>query len=81
MTEVIVDKVVYGAASHGEVQTVADVVKGLGDAVTEVWMVVDAEADIASLRRLATKPLHEALSTGFLEFFGMSFELVLAGKS
>ena len=27
-------------------------------------MVVDAEADMASLRRLASRPLHEALGTG-----------------
>ena len=63
MTEVIVHKVVDGAASHEEVQTGADVVRGLGDEVTEVWMVVDAEAGIASLRRFATKPLHEAMCT------------------
>ena len=63
-TEVIVDKVVYGAASHGEVQAVADVVGRQGEDVTEVWMVVDAAADIASGRRLATSPLHEALGTG-----------------
>ena len=29
-----------------------------------MWMVVDLEADMASLRRLATKLLHEALNTG-----------------
>ena len=63
-TEVIVDKAVYGAASHGEVQTVADVVWKLGKEVTEVWMPVDAEADIASLRELATRPLREALIKG-----------------
>ena len=63
VTEVIVDKLVYGATSNGEVSTVADVVRGLGNEVTEVWVVVDAEADMASLSRLATKPLHEALST------------------
>ena len=63
-TEVIVDKVVYGAASHGEVQTVADVIGVLREDVPEVGMVVDAEADMASLRGLATKPLHEALGTG-----------------
>ena len=48
-TEVIVNKVVYGAASHGEVQTVADEVRVLGVEVTELWMVADAQAD---------KPLH-----------------------
>ena len=62
-TGVIVDKVVYGAASHGEVQTVAELFGGLGEDVTEVWMVADTEADMASLRRLVTKPLHEALGT------------------
>ena len=46
-TEVIVDGVVYGAASHGKVQTGADVVGGSGEDVTELWMVVDAEADMA----------------------------------
>ena len=30
----------------------------------EVWMMSDEEADMASLRRLANKPLHEGLSTG-----------------
>ena len=55
---------VYGAASHGEVQAVADVVGKIGEDVREVWMVVDAEADMASLRRLASRPLHEALGTG-----------------
>ena len=29
-----------------------------------MWMVVDAEASVASLRRLASRPLHEALGTG-----------------
>ena len=62
-TEVIVDKVVYRATSHREVQTVADLVRRLGEDVNEVLMVVDAAADMASRRRLATKPLHEALGT------------------
>ena len=35
------DKVVYGAASHGEVQTVAQLVGGLEREVDELWMVVD----------------------------------------
>ena len=64
VTESVVEKVVYGAASHGEVQVVADVVWQRGEEVREVWMVVDAEADMASLRRLAGRPLHEALGTG-----------------
>ena len=64
VTESVVEKVVYGAASHGEVQTVADVVGEIGEEVREVWMVVDTEADMASLRRLAGRPLHEALGTG-----------------
>ena len=42
----------------------ADVVARLGEDVTEVWMVLDAEVHMASLRRLAIKPLHEALDTG-----------------
>ena len=42
----------------------ADVVGEIGEDVREVWMVVDAEADMASLRRLASRPLHEALGTG-----------------
>ena len=63
-TEVIVDKVVYRAASHGEVQTVADVVRGLWKEVREVGMVVDAGAGMASVRRLATKPPHAALGAG-----------------
>ena len=46
-TESVVDKMVYGAASHGEVQAVADVVMKIGEDVREVWMVVDAEADMA----------------------------------
>ena len=64
VTESVVEKMVYGAASHGEVQAVADVVGEIGEEVREVWMVVDAEADMASLRRLASRPLHEALGTG-----------------
>ena len=64
VTESVVEKVVYGAASHGEVQAVADVVGEIGEEVREVWMVLDAEADMASLRRLASRPLHEALGTG-----------------
>ena len=42
----------------------ADVVEEIGEEVREVSMVVDAEADMASLRRLASRPLHEALGTG-----------------
>ena len=64
VTESVVEKMVYGAASHGEVQAVADVVGEIGEEVREVWMVVDAEADMVSLRRLASRPLHEALGTG-----------------
>ena len=64
VTESVVEKMVYGAASHGEVQVVAEVVGKIGEEVREVWMVVDAEADMASLRRLASRPLHEALGTG-----------------
>ena len=63
-TESSVDKVPYGPAPHGKVQTVADVVGKLKEEVTEVWMVVDADADMTSLKRLATRPLHEALGTG-----------------
>ena len=32
----------------------------------QVWMVVNAEADMASFRRLATKPVHEALGRGLV---------------
>ena len=64
VTESVVEKMVYGAASHGEVQAVADVVGEIGEDVRELWMVVDAETDMASLRRLASRPLHEALGTG-----------------
>ena len=63
-TENMVDKNVYGAASHGEVQTVAEVVGKIGKDVQEVWMVVDAEVDMASFRRLASRLLHGALGTG-----------------
>ena len=66
VTESVVEKTVYGAASHGEVQAVADVVGEIGEEVREMWMVVDAEADMASLRRLASRPLHEALGTGLV---------------
>ena len=55
---------VYGAVSHGEVQAVADVGGKIGESLREVWMVVDAEADMASLSRLGSRPLHEALGTG-----------------
>ena len=64
VTESVVEKMVYGAASHGEVQAVADVVGKRGEEVREVWMGVVAEADMASLRRLASRPLHETLGTG-----------------
>ena len=64
VTESVVQKMVYRAASHGEVQAVADAVGEIGEDVPELWMVVDAEADMASLRRLASRPLHEALGTG-----------------
>ena len=63
-TENMVHKMVYGAASHGEVQTVAGVVGMIGEDVQEVWMMVDAKADMASLRRLPSRPLHEAPGTG-----------------
>ena len=64
VTESVVEKMVYGAVSHGEVQVVADVVGEIAEDVREVWMVVDAEADMASLRRLARRPLYEALGMG-----------------
>ena len=64
VTGSVVQRMVYGAVSHGEVQAVADVVGKIGEEVWKVWMVVDAEADMASLRRLASRPLHEALGTG-----------------
>ena len=64
VTESVVEKMVYGAACHGEVQAVADVVARIGEEVREVCMVVDAEADMASLRRLASRPPHGALGTG-----------------
>ena len=64
VTESVVEKVVYRAASNGEVQAVADVVGEIGEEVQEVWMVLDAEADMAFLRRLAGRPLHAALGTG-----------------
>ena len=63
-TDSAVNKMVYGAASHGEVQAVADVVGRIGDDVPEVWMVVEVEADMASFRRPASRTLHEALGTG-----------------
>ena len=66
VTESVVEKMVYGAASHGEVQAVADVVGEIGEDVRGVSMVVDAEADMASLRRLASRSLHEALGTGLV---------------
>ena len=64
-TDSVVDRRVYRAASHGAVQTVADVVGKMGKDLREVWIVVEAEADMASLRRLASRPLHEALSRGW----------------
>ena len=63
-TESVVERMVYEAASHGEVQAVADVVGKIGEDLREVWMVVDPETDMASLTRLASRPLHEALGTG-----------------
>ena len=63
-TESVMERRVYGAASHGEVQAVAEVVWKIGEDVREVWMVVDAEADMAFPRGLASRQLHEALGTG-----------------
>ena len=63
-TESVVDKMVYGAASHGEVQVLADVVGKIGEDVREVWMVADVEADMVSHSILAHRPLHEVLCTG-----------------
>ena len=63
-TESAVERMVYRAASHGEVQAVADVVGKIGEDVREVWMVVDAEADMASLRRRASRRLLGTLGTG-----------------
>ena len=60
----MVDKMVYRAASHGEVQAVADVLGKIGEDVPEVWMVAVEDADMASLRRLASRLLHDALGTG-----------------
>ena len=42
----------------------ADVVGKIVEDVQEMWMVVEAEGDMASLRRLVSRPLHEALGTG-----------------
>ena len=63
-TESVPERMVYGAASHGEVQAVADVVEKIGEDAREVWMVVYADADMAFLRRKASRPLHESLGTG-----------------
>ena len=63
-TEIIVPRVFPGPASHEEVQAAANVVTGLGEAAEDLWMLMDARAKIASLRRLAGQPLHEALGTG-----------------
>ena len=63
VTESVVEKMVYGAASSGEAQAVADVVGKMGEEVREVWMVWDAEEDMR-LKRLASRPLHEAPGTG-----------------
>ena len=43
VTESVVEKMVYRAASHGEVQAVAEVVGETREDVREVWMVMDAE--------------------------------------
>ena len=58
VTESMVEKMLYRAAFKGEVRAVADVVGEIGEEVREVWMVVDAEADMASLRGLASRQLH-----------------------
>ena len=39
-TESVVERMVYGAASHGEVQAVVGVVGKIGEEVRELWMVV-----------------------------------------
>ena len=55
-------KVVFGTAMHREVPAGAEVVDGLEE-VEEVWIVRDAEAYIATLRKMAEKPLHVAMAT------------------
>jgi hypothetical protein len=55
---------IFGAASHGETQGVADVLETVPPEVEDLWLVVDSEADVHSLSRLAHLPLHQALATG-----------------
>jgi hypothetical protein len=55
---------VFGAASHGEMQGVADALEVVPLEIEDLWLVVDSEADIHSLHRLAHLPLHQALATG-----------------
>ena len=53
-----------GLQRTGEVCAVADVVRGLETAVREAWVVVGAEADLATVGTTAERPLDEAMGTG-----------------
>ena len=57
-------KVFYGAASHGKINALAERICRLGDDSTEVCDVVDAKADMATLRRVPKTPLHLAIGRG-----------------
>ena len=59
---------IFGASSHGELRTLADAVTAIPPPATiqprNIWVVVDATADIHLTRRLADMPLHRALKSG-----------------
>ena len=57
----------------------ADVVGEIGEEVREVWMVVHAEADMASLRRLASRPLHAKIITQLQSITVFSVNIKSAG--
>ena len=59
---------IYGPSSHGELHSLADAVTATPPPTTirlrNIWVVVDATADIHLTRRLADLPLHRALESG-----------------
>ena len=57
---------IFGASSHGELETLAIIVDAVNDTHEEprdhthhVWVVVDAAMDFEIVRKLARQPLHK----------------------
>ena len=67
---------IFGASSHGELRTLADAVSATPPPTTirprNIWVVVDATADIYLTNRLVDLPPHRALETGLTtQAFGL----------